>query len=692
MAKVSISKLRKMNISVSVHEALLEKSDMTKYVEAINHVNRDERVKGLILFTTIDDSMGLLNALRTENLTDRFQLLSVWGFTNYKEITSDYEKEVEGAISIEYATNEIPEFRDYFLRLNPNVRQCRYFKEFWQRTFNCTLTTSSNSTLENCTGKEYLQLGKGYYDKTPVHLVINAVYSMAYAFKKQLEIQCKNYKSYCSPGIYMNTKLWRLSEHLRTYSFSDLTLNFTSPFISDNADLVSYDILNYVKLGNKYRNIRVGTWSLKRNSLERSADELLETDFNRTFNINIKEIKWKGNLNFAVSVCAKECNPGERKVWNTDCETPSCWKCEKCLENNILINNHCKDCGKLSRPDQSFLFCYELQIEYVDINHKRSQVILTFSSLGFLIALTFTVVFVKNNDQRIVRASGRDLCYFILAGIHLSFVTPAFCLVMPTGLSCTLKEVFPGLALCICYAPFFLKTLRIYRIFHHASQSASAPQLVSPMSQVLIVIGIILMQVVIGIVYAASMWPLELSVVKLSGRVILHCGDSPFPMILNLIPSVFFMLGCTWFAFKTRKFPKNFNEAKYICRTMYVTCVVWSVYLPAYIITHRQKEINFIFARTYLTMGFTIFNAFVALLGLFGQKVKLLLFPEPEQKDSSSSFAPTNSIKRVRPSLKKARLSPGGVEFLNGSFTSDVSDFSSSSPSNLVEVLRVNRI
>jgi hypothetical protein len=30
---------------------------------------------------------------------------------------------------------------------------------------------------------------------------------------------------------------------------------------------------------------------------------------------------------------------------------------------------------------------------------------------------------------------------------------------------------------------------------------------------------------------------------------------------------------CTWYAFKTRKIPENFNEAKYIGFTMYSTCI-----------------------------------------------------------------------------------------------------------------------
>ena len=42
------------------------------------------------------------------------------------------------------------------------------------------------------------------------------------------------------------------------------------------------------------------------------------------------------------------------------------------------------------------------------------------------------------------------------------------------------------------------------------------------------------------------------------------------------------MVSSTVLAFKTRLFPKNYNESKYIAITLYVTCVAWTLFIPGY--------------------------------------------------------------------------------------------------------------
>lgn len=52
--------------------------------------------------------------------------------------------------------------------------------------------------------------------------------------------------------------------------------------------------------------------------------------------------------------------------------------------------------------------------------------------------------------------------------------------------------------------------------------------------------------------------------------------------MMSLVYNMFLILMCTLYAFKTRKIPENFNEAKYIGFTMYSTCIVWLAFVPIY--------------------------------------------------------------------------------------------------------------
>ena len=53
-------------------------------------------------------------------------------------------------------------------------------------------------------------------------------------------------------------------------------------------------------------------------------------------------------------------------------------------------------------------------------------------------------------------------------------------------------------------------------------------------------------------------------------------------MFLNLVLRVIFMVSSSVLTLKTRHFPKNYNESKYIANTLYVTCVAWTLFIPGY--------------------------------------------------------------------------------------------------------------
>jgi hypothetical protein len=72
---------------------------------------------------------------------------------------------------------------------------------------------------------------------------------------------------------------------------------------------------------------------------------------------------------------------------------------------------------------------------------------------------------------------------------------------------------------------------------------------------------------------------------------VLTCRVSTFSLMMSLVYNMFLILMCTLYAFKTRKIPEDFNEAKYIGFTMYSTCIVWLAFVPIYFGTNNDYKV-----------------------------------------------------------------------------------------------------
>ena len=98
-------------------------------------------------------------------------------------------------------------------------------------------------------------------------------------------------------------------------------------------------------------------------------------------------------------------------------------------------------------------------------------------------------------------------------------------------------------------------------------------------------------------------------------ELVLEYTVDEFGFAVNLSYVMVLMFLCTIYAFKTRNFPKNFNESKYIGVTMYITCAVWTVFFPIYLNTPRSNTHVYLISAAYVIIGL------VTLIGLFAQKV-----------------------------------------------------------------------
>lgn len=267
-----------------------------------------------------------------------------------------------------------------------------------------------------------------------------------------------------------------------------------------------------------------------------------------------------------------------------------CWFCVTCKDNQIIKDEHtCETCENGSYPDTTKSACYQLPVQYLRMESPWAIVPVVFSSLGIILILFVLVVFLKFNTTPVIMASGRELCYVQIGGLLMCYVMTFIMVAKPTPVTCSLVRVGLGLSLSICYAAMFTKTNRISRIFNRGVKAmVKRPSYTSPRSQLIICLCLVSVQIIGAITWMVMDVPGVLNAYPDPKTVILRCKSTNLAIVISLLYNMILIIMCTVYAFKTRKIPENFNEAKYIAFTMYSTCIVWLAFIPIYFGTNKS--------------------------------------------------------------------------------------------------------
>ena len=251
-------------------------------------MNKDNRLKLLILFTTNEDSSNILGAIKRLRLKGRFYLFCVFGCTNYIEVIQGKENVASGTISLDLAYREIPEFKDYFLKQTPETNKAKYFRKFWQDLFSCSLSEDYNSNKKACTGKEKLSSGGGYYQLTPVYTVIDAVYAVRKAIRQLVEHYChiNRLKERNSTHCIINASDRKIYSHsafltLVNISFIDGTVDRTLTNLKSELrktdKIVKYNVHSFSFVDEKINHDLIGSWKINRKSIDHYYDHIIQT-------------------------------------------------------------------------------------------------------------------------------------------------------------------------------------------------------------------------------------------------------------------------------------------------------------------------------------------------------------------------------------------------------------------------------
>ncbi|XP_035827782.1 metabotropic glutamate receptor 8 [Aplysia californica] len=533
-------------LCISRTESIPRGADDAKVLSMVENLFKggENNANAIIMFANEDNSRRVVKAIKTLNMTDQIHLLASdsWGAKVHP--VQKQEAEAVGTVTILPKRSVIPGFDDYFLNLTLNNSRNPWFKEFWADIFNCSVGDFRKGA-KKCTGAEDLRNWSAYKQEGLVQFVIDSVFALAHAAHDMLMAHCPDTLVRCPALKQLSGP--EFLQFIRNVTFQELqntagTLEMGKASCLGDSELRAPKISYETKLRTQY---------------EYYIPQVTHFVVSFVFRLylNMSALRWKnGSRRIPTSICSEPCQFGQSKITGRE---SCCWMCVSCKENEYLPNEtKCVACPTDSRPNATLTGCERLPIVTLVPASVWFVLPVAFSLAGVLCTIFVFGVFLVFNRTPIIMASGRELCYILLFGIALSYCTSVAMLARPSPLTCAVRRLGLGVSLCFVYAAILTKTNRIY--------SPNGPMIVGAFT------------------WLGFEKPNVTLILVQKNTLVLKCRASQVATIVSLFYNIFLIIMCTVYAFKTRKIPQNFNEAKYIAFTMYSTCIVWLAFVPIY--------------------------------------------------------------------------------------------------------------
>ncbi|XP_054719019.1 metabotropic glutamate receptor 3-like [Uloborus diversus] len=596
-----------------------------EYDTVIKNLMHKTNARVVVVFADKQVAKNIMDAANRRKAFSRFVWIGseAWGGRNY--VVEGNEHVVEGAIAISPLLKRLPGFDDFFKNLTPenNAQKNPWFPEFWEEHFHCKLPDFDQTPYNQkfpkwCSEQKISEVsGDKQTFSEALHFVRDSAYAFAHALSNIHKTKCKNTPGLCDAMKTLDGS--ELKEALGKVHFTDVA-GWTFRFLPSGDAPPRYSIINFQKRPSgeyEWRGVGIFVYN------EREGKANLELD--------------RGSMRFKDtdrayprSFCSAPCRPGQAKL-QLEGDT-CCWLCTNCSAFQYLPDvYHCRDCPWGTLPSLSKNECEPIPEEYLSYSSPWAIGTMGFAGLGILTTTVVGFVFWIYADTPIIKASGRELSGLLLLGIFMSFSMTFVIVAKPAPCTCGITRFFLGFCYTLCYAAIVTKTNRIARIFNQRRQKpCQKPRCTSPKSQLIITALLVSVEGIINTTWllydrpaVAHMYPTR------EENVLICLGSDTASYLVGLIYPFILIGFCTVYAFKTRKCPDGFNEARYLTFTNYTTCVIWLAFLPLFVLS-TSNTIRAVTLSSLLSL-----SGAVQLACLFMPKVYIALCkPEKNTKES----------------------------------------------------------
>ena len=332
--------------------------------------------------------------------------------------------------------------------------------------------------------------------------------------------------------------------------------------------------------------VRIGSWSKVNQALlrpENNAQIIWNLTANSTLSPLFAAAAWPR------STCSEVCRPGQHRRLASAITLHCCFDCVDCPTYQISNGTNsptCFECSPGFLPDTQRSSCIPVTKTYLGWDNGWVASILAVSLLGAVVVLSTLAIYQLKHQAHVIRSADRCLSTAILTAMFFGLATVPVILAKPSDAICTSAAIFATLWSLLTVTAVFMKTNRVARIL----ETSSLAQLMSRWHRISMgtpvqLAGILVLTLIgelvvfIGVIVDT---PRASDRIVSREKVELVCR---WPQQWQAAFTGYFLLvvaTSTVVAFRTRKLPDNFNEAKFVFMGSFACCVVWIGLAPAY--------------------------------------------------------------------------------------------------------------
>ncbi|XP_071597193.1 G-protein coupled receptor family C group 6 member A [Heliangelus exortis] len=549
----------------------------TKVDYAIEKIVKETRVNVIVVFMRQFHVLKLFKKAIEKNVNKIWIASDNWS-TAVKISTIPNIRQLGTIVGFGFKSGDISTFQDFLrnLREKPTDNN-KFLHEYimllslcahldYHDFQTCISNQSQDDLLQNVENKD--QIWRDDFLNTNIepgfiHSTILAVYAIAHAIKGQCKDRnCKDPSSFTP---------WELLEELKKVSFVDggKEIKFDA-----NGDMrTSYDVLLWKEIDGHMEITTMAEYDPEKGGF------IFEDDEKRREFLGLKKVQ---------STCSQPCRPGQMKKV-TESPHTCCYECVYCPENhysNKTDMDYCYQCNNKTywAPVNSST-CYRKTILFLAWTDWFAIFLLLLSAFGVMLVLSISVIFTKNLNTPVVKASGGLIvCYIILFSHFLIFLSTVFFIDEPTEFKCKTRQALFGISFALCVSCILIKSLKILLAFSFDPKLQNFLKCVyKPVPIVVTCTGI---QVIICTFWLIFRTPFVKQNFSIPRAILLECNEGSivaFGIMLGYVTTLAFI--CFIFAFKGRKLPENYNEAKFITFGMLIYFIAWIVFIPVYATT-----------------------------------------------------------------------------------------------------------